>query len=91
MSTKHRHKAERVSAMNIDHNKAGNPAERRSEMSDRMIKMRCKAFSGEGVRMNYLQVSDDGKVRVWDGVAGHYTMCHCLSAAAQRRARKAAR
>lgn len=60
-------------------------------MSDRMIEMRCKAFSGEGVRMNCVQVSDCGTVRVWDSVAGHYTTCHCLSAAAQRRARKAAR
>ena len=56
-----------------------------------MIEMRCKAFSGEGTRMNRVQVSDDGTVRVWDSVANHYTTCHCLSATAQRRARKAAR
>jgi len=53
------------------------------------IKMRCKAFSGEGVRMNLLMLTDDGTVRVWDNVAGHYTTCHILSAAAQRRAKKA--
>ena len=52
------------------------------------IDMRCKAFSGEGVRMNRVQVSDDGTVRVWDSVAGHYTTCHVMTAAAQRRARE---
>ena len=57
----------------------------------RTIEMRCKAFSGEGVRMNRVQVSDDGTVRVWDSVAGHYTTCHSMIAAAQYRARKAAR
>jgi hypothetical protein len=59
-------------------------------MGDMIIKMRCKAFGGEGVRMNLLQVSSDGSVRAWDSVAGHYTLCHDLSDAAQRRARKEA-
>jgi hypothetical protein len=59
-------------------------------MGDMIIKMRCKAFGGEGVRINLLQVSSDGSVRVWDRIAGHYTACHILSAAAQLRARKEA-
>ena len=59
------------------------------DMSDRTIEMRCKAFR-EGVRMNRVQVDDGTTVRVWDSVAGHYTTCHRLSAAAQRRARREA-
>ena len=39
-------------------------------MSDRMIEMRCKAFSGDGVRMNRVQVSDDGTVRVASAILG---------------------
>jgi hypothetical protein len=60
-------------------------------MSDKTIKMRCKAFASDKFAlMHRLQVSSDGSVRVWDSVAGHYTLCHDLSAAAQLRARKAA-
>jgi hypothetical protein len=55
--------------------------------SDREITMRCKAFSGEGVRTNRLRVESDGTVAVWDSVAGHYTACHSLSDSARRRAR----
>jgi hypothetical protein len=70
----------------------GNPTERQSKMKDTTITMRCKAFSSEGgVRENRVQVSEDGTVRVWDSVAGHYTTCHVMTAAAQRRARKSAR
>jgi hypothetical protein len=59
-------------------------------MVDMIIKMRCKAFGGEGVRMNLLLVSSDGSVRAWDRIAGHYTSCHSLSVAALRRARQEA-
>lgn len=44
----------------------------------------AEAFSGEGVREHKMLV-DDVNVRVWDSVAGHYTMCHCLSASAIKR------
>ena len=33
---------------------------------------------------------DDGTVRVWDSVAGYYTVCHRLSARDQARVRKLA-
>jgi len=49
-----------------------------------------KAFTGQGRRNHKLSVSPDGTVRVWDDVAGHYTTCHCMSAAAQSRIRKLA-
>ncbi len=49
------------------------------------ITVRCKAFSGEGVRENRVMVDEDGTVRVWDSVAGHYTLCHSLSPDSQRR------
>jgi hypothetical protein len=48
---------------------------------------RCKAFSGEGVRLNRIRVEKDGSVLVWDSVAGHFTTCHSLSAKAQDRLR----
>ena len=49
------------------------------------ITIRCKAFSGEGVRTHRVMVDEDGTVRVWDSVAGHYTVCHSLSPRSQRR------
>ena len=53
------------------------------------ITIRAKAFSDEGVRAHRCTVDEDGTVRVWDRVAGHYTTCHSLSPAALRRARNA--
>ena len=54
------------------------------------VTIRAKAFSGEGVRTHRCRVEQDGTVRVWDSIAGHYTVCHSLSASAMRRARQAA-
>ena len=52
------------------------------------ITTRAKAFGRvETVRC---RVEDDGTVLVWDEVAGHYTRCHGLSAAAKRRIRREA-
>jgi hypothetical protein len=60
-------------------------------MNDRIIRMRCKAFASDKFAlMHRVQVAPDGSVRVWDSVAGHYTLCHDLSVAAQLRARKEA-
>ena len=59
-------------------------------MTTTNITMRAKAFSGEGVREHRLAVDGDGTVRVWDSVAGHYTLCHSLSGAAIARAREIA-
>ena len=58
-------------------------------MSTKIITIRAKAFSREGVRANRVMV-EDGVVTVWDSVAGYYTSCHILSASAIRRALKAA-
>jgi hypothetical protein len=64
--------------------------------TERYLTVRCKAFSGEGVRSHRIMVEADkidgkhvirGDVRVWDDVAGHYTACHSLSHAAIRRIR----
>ena len=56
------------------------------------FKIRCKAFSCEGVRLNKVLVEPgrDGAVLVWDSVAGHYTTCHSLSAKTQDRIRSQA-
>lgn len=48
------------------------------------LTVRAKAFSSEGVRENRVLVEGQS-VRVYDSVAGYYTTCHSLSAAAQRR------
>lgn len=52
------------------------------------IKMKAKAFSNHGIGTYRMLVESDGTVTVWDAIAGHYTACHALSDAAQRRARK---
>lgn len=59
--------------------------------TDRIVTIRAKAFSGEGVRSQRVLVEADGTVLVWDSVAGHYTHCHSMSEQDQARARKAAR
>lgn len=48
------------------------------------LTVRAKAFAGEGVREHRVMV-DDVNVRVWDAVAGCYTLCHSLSRAAVKR------
>ena len=56
------------------------------------MELRCRAFSGEGVRANKILVEPgrNGAVLVWDSVAGHYTRCHALSEAIQKRIRSEA-
>lgn len=54
------------------------------------ITARAKAFSGESVRLHRFLVTD-GVVRVWDGVAGHYTTCHAMSEKTMARIAKLAR
>jgi hypothetical protein len=65
--------------------------------ADRILTIRCKAFSGQGVREHRVMVDADrvdgqtvtrGRVRVWDDVAGHFTVCHSLSESAIRRIRR---
>ena len=55
-------------------------------MSTKTTTIRAKAFSGEGVRTHRIMI-EDGRVLVWDSIAGYYTSCHSLSAATIRRAR----
>jgi hypothetical protein len=52
---------------------------------------RARCWTGHGVATITAQVDPDGTVRVWDSVAGHYTVCHALSPSAQRRIRRLAR
>lgn len=49
--------------------------------------IRCRAFSGEGVRENKILVEPgkNGRVLAWDAVAGHYTACHSIAARTQAR------
>lgn len=50
------------------------------------ITARAKAFTNEGVRSHrwYVDV-DEGTVRVWDNVAGHYVRSRTLGKAAEQR------
>lgn len=46
------------------------------------------AFGGDRYADQDIMVSlDDSTVRVWDDVAGHYTLCHSLTKSQQRRLR----
>jgi len=54
-------------------------------MKHTIITVRCRAFSGQPTRTHRVMVEQDGMVRVWDEVAGHYTTCHALSHATIRR------
>ena len=49
------------------------------------LTIRCKAFSGEGVRLNKILVEPgkNGRVLVWDSVADHYTACHSIATKTQ--------
>ena len=58
--------------------------------NDKFFAIRCKAFRGEGIKLNSVCVTPDGKVRVYDSVAGHYTTLHSMSRAAVAKARKMA-
>lgn len=58
--------------------------------TERVVTIRARAFSGDGLRKHQCLVDTDGTVRVWDPVAGHYTACHRLSAKAKAKARKLA-
>jgi hypothetical protein len=62
----------------------------RQTPTGKVVTIRTRAFAGrlETVRC---MVDADGTVRVYDSVAGHYTTCHSLTAAAQARVRKAAK
>ena len=46
---------------------------------------KCRAFSCEGIRENKLALDIDGKINVWDSIAGYYTRCHILTPRTQRR------
>lgn len=55
---------------------------------DKTITCRANAFGRiETIRC---MVEADGTVRVWDSIAGHYTLCHRLSQSAVARIRKLA-
>jgi len=58
--------------------------------TETIVVARAKAFSTEGIREHKFLVGQDS-VRVWDSVAGYYTTCHSLTAAAVRRIRRLAR
>lgn len=47
--------------------------------------MRCRAFTGDKIQLNRFQVDPDDTIRVWDSVAGHFTLHHSLSPGQQRK------
>lgn len=54
------------------------------------VKIKGRPFIGDPVQTVRCLVDEDGFVRVWDRIAGHYTVCHDLGETAKRNARKAA-
>jgi hypothetical protein len=63
-----------------------------AQTNDVELTIRCKAFSGEGARMNKVLVEPgrSGAILVWDSVAGHYTACHSIGAKTQAKIRSQA-
>ncbi len=53
----------------------------------KVISVRCRAWSQQPMAVERVSVDADGTVRVYDAVAGHYTVCHALSDGQQRRIR----
>lgn len=53
--------------------------------ADVEITARAKFFTGQGVEQRKCLVEPDGTVRVWDDVAGHYTLRHALAPSAVKR------
>lgn len=49
-----------------------------------------RPWSAYGRGINTYGVSPDGTVSVYDDIAGHYTLCHAMTEAQQRRIRKLA-
>jgi hypothetical protein len=47
--------------------------------------VRAKFFTNCGVETLKVRVESDGAVLVWDSIARHYTRCHALSAATEKR------
>jgi len=54
------------------------------------ITMMTKAFSAEARSTYRIAVDEDGTVRVWDSVAGHYTRLHGMTARSMAAARRKA-
>ena len=54
------------------------------------ITARARAFQSEPIQAYRFEIEPDGTVRVYDSVAGHYTLCHSLSRSAISRLRRLA-
>ena len=48
------------------------------------LTVRVKAFTGQAVKQHRVMV-DDLNVRVYDPIAGYFTVCHCLTPRQVRR------
>lgn len=55
------------------------------------LTVNCRAFSCEGRRPNRIRVSSTGEVRVWDSIAGFFTLVHSLTPRQEARIRVLAR
>lgn len=57
----------------------------------KIVTVRCRPWSGDRrLAAHRCMVSPDGTVRVYDDVAGHYTVVHSLTARDEARIRTAA-
>ena len=59
--------------------------------TDRVVmEFRGKVWDGQPIQSVEVLVDEDGTVRAWDGVAGHWTTCHSITDRNQSAIRKAA-
>lgn len=65
-----------------------------SNVAEIELTVTCKPYTtyGRGKYPVLVELGDHPRVRVWDSIGHHYTLCHSLSAASERaivaRARK---
>ena len=61
-----------------------------TETTETALTIRCRPFGPRSLREHRVLVSGTEEVRVWDPIAGYYTLCHSLTPAAQQRIVRAA-
>lgn len=62
-----------------------------ANVADKKLTVRARAFTGHPIETHRVLVEADGTIRVYDSIAGHYTVCHALSKSAERRIRRLAK
>ena len=56
----------------------------------KIVSIRTRAFTGYGIEKILAVVDRDGRVWVYDSIAGHFTTCHALTPRSIKRIQKLA-